>query len=514
MPYCMYLRKSRADAEAEARGEGETLARHRTALLHLAKQKQLAITKEYAEVLSGESITSRPVVQQLLADVEQGLWDGVIVMEVERLARGDTIDQGIVAQAFKYSNTKIVTPTKTYDPNNEFDEEYFEFGLFMSRREYKTIKRRLERGRIASVNEGKYIGSVPPYGYTRVKLSGEKGYTLEPHPVQREVICSIFRWFVEDGIGTPTIANLLNDSGFKTAGGKEWLRSTVVSIIKNPVYAGNVKWGSRAQVKSSEGGRVSISSPVAKEYLITNGLHEALVPAELFDLAQKKLSERHMAPVPKSSHVQNPLAGLLVCGICGHNMVRMQNRKRETPAVVLCSTRYCLTVSSELSLVEEAVLHSLRLWLSEYEIEIFKTSKTKSILSDGGALLYQKSELEKLRAQLTRSYELVEQGVYSTDVFMERSHAISDQIVEASGIISRLESDAADHIRREQAKLDIIPQVRHVIEVYPLCESPKEKNDLLKSVLEKVIYTKTKPLRWTSREGDELSLTLFPRIPK
>ena len=91
-------------------------------------------------------------------------------MEVERLARGDTIDQGIVAQTFKLSCTKIITPMKTYDPNNEYDEEYFEFGLFMSRREYKTINRRLQRGRVASVKEGKYVGNKSPYGYTRMKL--------------------------------------------------------------------------------------------------------------------------------------------------------------------------------------------------------------------------------------------------------------------------------------------------------------------------------------------------------
>ena len=46
-----------------------------------------------------------------------------------------------------------MTPAKIYDPNNEFDEEYFEFGLFMSRREYKTIKKRLQRGRVSSAKE-------------------------------------------------------------------------------------------------------------------------------------------------------------------------------------------------------------------------------------------------------------------------------------------------------------------------------------------------------------------------
>ena len=141
MQYLIYLRKSRADQEAELRGEGETLARHEKALLELARRQHLPIADIYREVVSGETIASRPMMQQLLSEVEQGIWNGVLVMEVERLARGDTIDQGIVAQAFKLSDTKIITPIKTYDPNNEFDEEYFEFGLFMSRREYKTIKR-------------------------------------------------------------------------------------------------------------------------------------------------------------------------------------------------------------------------------------------------------------------------------------------------------------------------------------------------------------------------------------
>lgn len=171
---CIYLRKSRADREAEARGEGETLARHERILLDLAKKRGYNVGAIYKEIVSGETISARPVMQQLLREVESGMWDGVLVVEVERLARGDTIDQGVVARSFQYSNTLIITPLKTYDPNNEYDEEYFEFGLFMSRREYKTIRRRLTAGRESSAKEGKYCGSKPPYGYSRVKLVGEK----------------------------------------------------------------------------------------------------------------------------------------------------------------------------------------------------------------------------------------------------------------------------------------------------------------------------------------------------
>ena len=193
MQYLIYLRKSRADQEAELRGEGETLARHEKALLELARRQHLPIADIYREVVSGETIASRPMMQQLLSEVEQGVWDGVLVMEVERLARGDTIDQGIVAQAFKLSDTKIITPIKTYDPNNEFDEEYFEFGLFMSRREYKTIKRRLNNGRHASVKEGKYVGNRPPYGYESIKIENDKGIALKTMEKEEQVVSMMFR---------------------------------------------------------------------------------------------------------------------------------------------------------------------------------------------------------------------------------------------------------------------------------------------------------------------------------
>ena len=166
--YCAYLRKSRKDAEAEAHGQGETLARHKKRLEEYASSVGIKICKFYKEVVSGETIASRPVMQQLLTDVENGMWTGVLVVEVERLARGNTLDQGIVSNAFQYSNTKIITPLKTYDPNNEYDEEYFEFGLFMSRREYKKINQRLHAGILASVQEGKHVASAAPYRLRKI----------------------------------------------------------------------------------------------------------------------------------------------------------------------------------------------------------------------------------------------------------------------------------------------------------------------------------------------------------
>ncbi|MGL5512550.1 MAG: recombinase family protein, partial [Sporomusa sp.] len=126
MNVLMYLRKSRADLEAELSGAGNTLARHRRTLTDLAARCGYTIGAEYEEVVSGDTIAARPKMRQLLHEVEAGQWDAVLVMEIERLARGDSIDQGIVARSFRLSETKIITPSKIYDPTNEFDEEFLE----------------------------------------------------------------------------------------------------------------------------------------------------------------------------------------------------------------------------------------------------------------------------------------------------------------------------------------------------------------------------------------------------
>ena len=120
--YYAYLRKSRADRDAEAHGEGETLLRHEKILEGLSSKLGITISKFYREIVSGETIQDRPVVQELLQDISNGKCDGVLVVEVERLARGDTSDQGTIAKYFKFSDTLIITPLKIFDPTDEYDE--------------------------------------------------------------------------------------------------------------------------------------------------------------------------------------------------------------------------------------------------------------------------------------------------------------------------------------------------------------------------------------------------------
>ena len=304
--YSLYLRKSRADLEAEEKGEGETLARHEKMLIELAKRYGFSIGKIYREIVSGESIESRPVVQELLRDVESGRWKGVLVVEVERLARGDTMDQGRVAKSFKFSNTKIITPIKIYDPNNEFDEEYFEFGLFMSRREYKTINRRLQRGRVSSVKEGKFVGSIAPFGYDRVKIKKDKGFTLAKND-EAKAVEKIFNLYAYNNIAINEVVRHLNIARLTPRKAEKWTISAVKNILSNPVYIGKIRWDSRKTVKEYKNGRIVNTRPRNTDYMLCNGLHEPIIDIDTWNIVQEKRS-KHTPAVIRHHVVQNPLA--------------------------------------------------------------------------------------------------------------------------------------------------------------------------------------------------------------
>lgn len=523
MSYCIYLRKSRADFEAEAHGEGETLARHRAALLELAEKRELPIEQIYEEIVSGETIAARPVMQKLLADVRESRWEGVLVMEIERLARGDTIDQGIVAQTFKYSDTLIITPMKTYDPNNEFDEEYFEFGLFMSRREYKTIRRRLQRGREAAAKEGKCL-SQAPYGYVRKKIENDKGYTLEIDAEKAKVVKMIFDWYTEGTeingevkrLGIQAIARRLNEIGIPAHRHEYWSKETIRNIIDNPTYAGLIRWGYRKQKKQMSPDGVIIRRPVTSdECIIAEGLHEAIVPREEFDKAQQQLAEIPLAPVGYKSSVKNPLAGLLVCKKCGKKMVKRIGYNGK-PDYIVCHDRWCKQVSTPYPLVEERVLQILRQWSEEYAVssETIKMHEKDNAEILEASIKTTEKELEKLRQQLSKARDLVEQEVYTPQEYTERAKELRGKIADLNERREDLTNQLNEERARKKAKIEFAPKVANLVKVYKDLESPAEKNKLLKEVLEKIEYNKELSGQYKRSDVASFELTAYPLLPK
>ena len=522
--YCIYLRKSRVDIEAEAHGEGETLARHEKLLLEVARRDKLNVTEIYREVVSGETIAARPVMQHLLEEVAAGRWEGVLVVEVERLARGDTVDQGVMAQTFQYSGTKIITPLKTYDPTNEFDEEYFEFGLFMSRREYKTINRRLQRGRLASAKEGKWVSGIAPYGYERVRVPNDKGWTLRPVEDEADIVRFIFRLYTsgeagEDGsvkkFGSYSLALRLDSMGVAPPGSSPcWNSKTIQAILQNPVYIGKIRWNVRKTKRRVIDNAVRVERYIAPpdEQVLVDGLHPAIVDEDVFLAAQDLMAHKGPPPVQSKNTVTNPLAGILVCGKCGRSIVLRPNARG---GLLMCPNRVCDNVSAKFGVVEERLLQALSKWLSGYRLEWSdKLPSEEQALIDLKTKSIHKaqSEVEKLRNQLERTHDLLEQGVYDTATFLSRSRSITERINAANETIAALSAELVEDEARAASRKNIIPKVEKILEVYAELPSAQAKNDLLKEVVEKAEYTR---LQRSGKRGpfDNFELVIYPKLP-
>lgn len=519
--YFIYLRKSRSDADSIE----EVLARHESILTALAKSKGITIKSIYREVVSGETIAARPVMQQVLTEVENGLWDGGLVMEVERLARGDTLDQGIVAQTFKYSNTLIITPSKTYNPANDDDEEYFEFNLFMSRREYKTINRRQQRGRKSSLSEGRYIASTAPYGYKRVRLP-DKGYTLEIIEDKAEIVRMIYQFYCigetqPDGsllrMGPDMIAARLDSMGIESPLGNKWSKATISDILRNPTYAGMVRFGYRKYVKKMSGGRIIQNRHDTPDCLIYPGKHPAIISQDLFDTAAKLRVVNRKNTLPSTQALQNPFSGLIYCGKCGKLMTRLAPNSRNRYATIKCLNRYCDNVSSPIYLIENEVLAFLQSWLHEYHLKEKSVPETGPIEKDiklrEAAIQNLQAELTKLHNQLDKAYTLLEQEVYTVDVFKKRESALHTAIDSAESSIKTIHKEL-EHFKQVQSeRTEYIPKIEFLLETYKT-NSPAENNTILKEIIERIEYVKDSPNKKHQIDNVNFQLQIYPRLPQ
>ncbi|MBO7670956.1 MAG: recombinase family protein [Oscillospiraceae bacterium] len=512
--YCAYLRKSRRDVELEALGQGETLARHEKQLAGLADRLGVRVARWYREIVSGDTISERPQVRQLLEDVGAGLWDGVLVMDVDRLGRGDSIDQGVIMQTFMYAGVLIVTPDKIYDPTDDSDAEFFEIKLFFSRREYSMIKKRMQRGRLASAMDGCYMGSRPVYGYERVKLQGRKGWTLKVVPEKAGIVRAVFEWYAHgmDGrdVGAAIIADRLNGMGLRTDLGNAFEPSYIRLMLQNPVYIGKVQWNQRqTQYAIRDGKRVS-SRPKSANALTVDGRHPAIIDEALFNEVQAMFRRHEKRPKNKMAQVANPLGGLVVCAQCGRHL-QLKGDKNRRAGFLGCVTQHCLTCSTSIDVVEGVVLDGLRAWLGAYEAREGPSQPPQSAdayVSDA-ARTQLSEQLATLEGQSGRLFDLLEQGVYDVATFRERRADLDARIADLRAALAALDAPP-----RPDPVAVIVPQVRTVLGAYALAATPAEKNALLRTVLDHITYSKTQRCYRNNAPTDHLILTLYPRIPE
>jgi len=492
--YAAYLRKSRADADKTIE---EVLSSHRHDLLKLAKSMNVGIVDWYEEVVSGESVSGRPQVQALLDAVSDGKYHAVFCMDIDRLGRGDMMDQGLILNTFRRSETRIITPRKTYDLTDEADETTTEFEAFFARYEYKQIRKRMRRGTIACLENGGYVANAP-YGYEQCRI--EKKPSLRIIPEEARFVQLAFDRYCA-GVGATAIADELNALGAIPRRNEVFNKNSVRYMLRNPVYCGLTVFNRMRHTKKGTHGadrNICRANPEEK-WLVAPGLHEAIISKDQFALAQnirqgKDRPQFHM----QGGVIMNQFAGIFHCSKCGRVMVTASASKGGPR--LYCRTPGC-SAAAKVEYIEEALLLSL-----EQELDRLRISDSVDLTSDLFAAEQQiqtiEAELKKAETKKTRLYDFLEDGIYDRSTFMDRMAKAEKEISSLTHRLTAARSNLDAIASSDTAELQ--SQLETYLTLWPE-STPAARNNLLKSLLSEATYTKEKK---TKPQDFQITLTL------
>ena len=508
-----YLRKSQSDDPLLT--VEETLAKHEQMLddwmdRNLPGMGGVPAENKYREVVSGETIDSRPEFLRVLRRVESPKIKAILCVEPQRLSRGSLKDIGHLVELLRYSNTIVITMQYNYDLRDDRDRELFEREL-MRGNEYLEYYKRIQRnGRLRSVQNGNYLGTKPPYGYKKVHYKEGKNdcYSLEPIPEEARVVKMIFEMY-RDGLGSHTIARKLNAMGLKTQRGNKWVAESLKKMRTNEHYLGKTVWNKRKNTRTIEDGEVILSRPLQQEYLVFPGKHPAIIDQELWDAVQEIRDK--IPPVKDKAKCINPFAGLVTCQ-CGYCMsMRTYKNKgvERAPARLLCTNQSeCGTASCLVSEMEAEVVKVLRGVIAECELQI-ECGTTDQVELHRQLIAQQEKRLEDLNKLEVAQWDKYTKEGMPKHIFDQLNAKVLEEKAEVQQALCTMRDTLPEPVNYEKKRV----MFSDALEALKNPDAPAlEKNMLLKQCIDGIEYNRKKKgsgnRRWGDPEPMELDVHL------
>ena len=497
-----YLRKSRSDDPSLT--VEEVLEKHEGLLNEwIERNLDAPIPPEniYREVVSGETINSRPEFKKLLKRMESPKIKAVLIVECQRLGRPDLEEIGKLSKLFRFSETVIITPQRMFDLSDEWDREQFERELMRGNDYLEYTKKILTRGKQISLQSGNYINGVTPYGYERDWITDGKRQcpTLAIVEEEAKVVRMIFDWYVNEELGATKICQRLNTMGIKARKGGPWKKSSIVNMLKNEHYIGKVVIRKHIKVNTVEDSEIVTQCVFNKDFETIDGKHPAIIDEVTFHKANNKI---HKYPsVKPSATLQNPFASILKCE-CGKVMIRRKNRNTFR---YLCDEQiFCGNASVSEKDLKEAVISKLKDNLENLSAQIpdDKDNKKEKHTEYVSLLKSKYIELERKELSLWDKYSEEKMPKKIFDKLMENCMEEKQKIENA---LESAYNNAPTHIDYKGA----IVTLHDAIDALSDDSVPASTtNKLLLSVVDKIVYRRPKAVRMTVEEANEKDVKL------
>lgn len=407
----------------------------------------------------------RPSFQRMLADIEAGHINCVIVKDLSRLGR-NAIDTGYyIEQYFPKNKVRFIAVTDNFDTANPSRSSGIMLPLKNMINEAYAIDigRKIRAQAHQDMLDGNFVGARVPFGYRKDPNNCHK---LLIDEVTAPIVRQIFEWSAA-GIGVNVIALKLNEMNAVTASeykssttepnkrytkSSHWTSYSVLHILDNPVYMGDLVQGKSKTIVHHK--QIAVSPD---EYIIVRGTHEPIVSREMFEKAKQfRESVREEYKQKTIDHyTENIFKGKIFCAHCGkplHRCRRKCKRKADTYSFrCLANDRIakgtCIGVRINENNLIEAISSGIKALVSKSAYSSIGSSKKQHCEKLNKNISEYQSELDKVQSFIRSLYENFVEGIISNDEYSafkadysEKAANLNEKIRQAKLELAQLEA--------------------------------------------------------------------------
>lgn len=292
-------------------------AQRESAEAYIASQKQegwICLPDRYDDGGFTGGNMDRPALKRLLADIEAGKVDCVIVYKVDRLSRS-LLDFARLVEVFEKHRVSFVSVTQQFNTSTSMGRLVLNVLLSFAQFEREIIGERIRDKIAATRRKGKWSGGVPVLGYDVDRANGSSRLVINAREAAQ--VREIYQLYLSLGSLLPVVDEL-NQRGWRnkawrtrkgrTTGGKAFDKGTLYAMLTNPLYIGKIRHKTD----------------------IYQGEHELVVNAEVFEKVQATLQRNcRSGGVMVRNRYGALLKGLLHCKGCSRAMVHSFTCKGE-----------------------------------------------------------------------------------------------------------------------------------------------------------------------------------------
>lgn len=267
--------------------EGYSIDEQSERLQAFCRAKGWTHTKLYVDAGYSGANTNRPALQAMIADIQKGKIERVVVYRLDRLSRSQKDTLNLIEDVFIQNGVDFVSLNENFDTSTAFGKAMVGILAVFAQLEREQIKERMSMGKEGRAKEGKWKGG----GYIPVGYDYTDGH-LVINPYEAMQVKEIFSKYIS-GSSIRSIEKEMLESGFRHKYG-EWIAKTITSVLENPIYVGKLR--NKGTTYEAE--------------------HAPIIDEEVFQQAQELNAIRR-----QSGHAQRtskrPLQGIIYCGQCG-----------------------------------------------------------------------------------------------------------------------------------------------------------------------------------------------------